>query len=149
MWDKELNVTMLMGVAQPFFSRQSRCRPNQDFRWFLYIPYFHILFPTLNSFLLWIVSSAKIEFIEKVKDFNIAATIWINWLQFPNSKKNSFRGNCMRKYGSFGTIHTFRVALSCNFKKLKLHVYKKNTSFINSKCYLNSYDKYVKEIQEL
>ena len=26
---------------------------------------------------------------------------YLNWLQFPNSKKNSFRGNYMRKYSIY------------------------------------------------
>ena len=45
--------------------------------------YYLILFPPLNSFLQWIVSAHS-------------CTVTFG---FPNSKKNSFSGNYMRKYG--------------------------------------------------
>ena len=44
----------------------------------------------------WTVSTAKIQFIKwKLK---YCSSYW-NWLQFPNSKKNSFRGKYTSKYG--------------------------------------------------
>ena len=29
---------------------------------------------------------------------------YLNWLQFPNSKKNSFQGNYMRKYSTYSSL---------------------------------------------
>ena len=49
------------------------------------------------SFRPCIVSAAKIQFLSKRFKY------WgncLNWLQFPNSKKNSFWGNYMRKNGN-------------------------------------------------
>ena len=51
----------------------------------LHIPYFLISFPPLNSCLPWIVSAPF-------------CTVTFG---FPNSKKNSCRGNYMRKYGMY------------------------------------------------
>ena len=46
------------------------------------------------SFRPWIAFAAKIQFIKLKYCGN-----YLNWQQFPNSKKNSFRGNYMRQYG--------------------------------------------------
>ena len=48
-----------------------------------------------NSFLPWIVSGAKIQFIRYKIEI---CSNYLNFLQFPNSKKNSFCGIYMRKY---------------------------------------------------
>ena len=45
-----------------------------------------------------IFSAAKNQFI-KLKIEIVRQ--YLNWLQVPNSKKNSFRGNYMRKYGKW------------------------------------------------
>ena len=70
----------------------------------LNLPYFLIWFPPTNSFLPWIVS----------------APLFTVTFGFPNSKKNCFRGNYMRKYGIFyprciiGSYHNcLSVALAC------------------------------------
>ena len=53
-----------------------------------WIPYFRKKFPPLNSFLPLIVSAAKIQFIRwKIE----ICDNYFNFLQFPNSKKNSLR----------------------------------------------------------
>ena len=43
----------------------------------------------------------------------------MNWLQFPNSKKNSFRGNYMKKYGSCNLLKNHapseRISTRCDW----------------------------------
>ena len=58
------------------------------------------------SFRSWIVSSIQ-QFLQQKQEFSLLSRKLkfcgnnLNWLQFPNSRKNCFRGNCMRKYGKW------------------------------------------------
>ena len=61
------------------------------------VPYLPVQFQPLNRFIPWIVSTAKIQFIRSKIEF---CSNYVNFLQFPNSKENSFLVNYSRKYGT-------------------------------------------------
>ena len=57
---------------------------------------------------------SKIEVVQNT-DLNILTLYlgtYLNLLQFPNSKKNSFRGNYMRKYGIFTEKNQWKIILT-------------------------------------
>ena len=61
------------------------------------VPYFCKKFPPLNSFHTLVRKLFKFSLHKRVIN---TETIW-NFQDFTNSKKNSFRGNYSRKYGTF------------------------------------------------
>ena len=80
---------------------------------------FLTLHVSANSFLPWIVSATTFQIIRwKIE----ICSNYFNFLQFPNSKKISFRGKYSQKYSNFikKRVKNYVTFSECNFKFWKL-----------------------------